>query len=360
MFYGLFPFFVFGFLFTAVPNWLETDPVPRRWYVCVALALSGGVMLVYPAAFWPKLAIAAWGLQLLGWGLALWVLARLLLAPRRGTTPVSPGTIVALPALDRRHARAALFVCALGTLGNAAFAVWLAAGASAALRWAEALGVWGFLTPLFLTVCHRMLPWFTSRIIPSYRLVRPTWALLLFLGLPALHAALEGFDQGHWAWPLDLALCGLSAWLAVRWHHSQVWRVRLLAMLHASMPWAVIAFALHAFDSLMLWSGATTGLGLAPLHALGIGFFGSMLLAMASRVSLGHSGRKLEADRLTWGLFWLVQAAALVRILPDLLSIAHPQPLQRLAAMLWLAAFLPWAWRYAPYYWRPRVDGRPG
>ena len=31
-----------------------------------------------------------------------------------------------------------------------------------------------------------------------------------------------------------------------------------------------------------------------------------------------------------------------------------------LAAVLWAAAFVPWCVKYAPVYWRPRVDGRPG
>lgn len=28
--------------------------------------------------------------------------------------------------------------------------------------------------------------------------------------------------------------------------------------------------------------------------------------------------------------------------------------------LLWLGAFALWAWRYAPAFWRPRSDGRPG
>ncbi|NWG86285.1 MAG: NnrS family protein, partial [Hydrogenophilaceae bacterium] len=96
------------------------------------------------------------------------------------------------------------------------------------------------------------------------------------------------------------------------------------------------------------------------LHALGIGFFGSMLIGMASRVSLGHSGQALEADALTWWLFWLVQLAALVRLLPDLLPGIAPYRIASVAAAIWLVAFGGWAWRYAPYYWRPRADGKPG
>ena len=38
--------------------------------------------------------------------------------------------------------------------------------------------------------------------------------------------------------------------------------------------------------------------GRAPAHALYIGFFGSLLVAMVTRVTQGHSGRPLELDAL--------------------------------------------------------------
>ena len=83
-----------------------------------------------------------------------------------------------------------------------------------------------------------------------------------------------------------------------------------------------------------------------------------MLIGMASCVSLGHSGRKLECDAATWWLFWLVQVAALLRIAPDVLPL--PYAWITASGMLWLAAFGFWAIKYAPMTWRPRVDGKPG
>ena len=67
--------------------------------------------------------------------------------------------------------------------------------------------------------------------------------------------------------------------------------------------WGGTAFALYGADSLLRLAGTSGTLGLAPVHALGIGFFAAMLLAMATRVSLGHSGRPLKADGLVWALF---------------------------------------------------------
>jgi uncharacterized protein involved in response to NO len=64
-------------------------------------------------------------------------------------------------------------------------------------------------------------------------------------------------------------------------------------------------------------SFALTGdwaLGRAPLHALGIGFLSSLVLAMATRVTLGHSGRRLIMDRFTVACFVALQVAALLRV----------------------------------------------
>src|SRR6185295_19128180 len=98
---------------------------------------------------------------------------------------------------------------------------------------------------------------------------------------------------------------------------------------------------------------------LAPVHALTTGFLASLTVAMVSRVSCGHSGRSVSGDRLTWGVFLVLQAAALARVGADLVLGAYGTLLV-VAATLWLAGFAAWSWRYLAYYWRARADGRPG
>ena len=45
--YGLFPFFMFGFLMTAGPNWLGAGKMPRGGFVPAGLAMAAGLALVY-------------------------------------------------------------------------------------------------------------------------------------------------------------------------------------------------------------------------------------------------------------------------------------------------------------------------
>jgi len=340
MLYGFFPFFIFGFLFTAVPNWLDGAAIAKPAYVVSGVLMALGLPLVYAG-----LVAAGVALHLAGWGVAVWALLR---------------TLGGAPPQDKIHAGIATLAAALGGVGDALFLAWAGADFPEGLRAAEMLGLWGFLVPTFLAVCHRMIPWFTSRIVPNYVMIRPYGPLWGLLAGCLAHGALEVAEQRELLWLVDLPMALVVFWFASRWGVARGMRqVRLLAMLHLAFLWAGLALSLYAIDSLARYGGLAWNAGHAPLHALGIGFFSSMVIGMAARVSLGHSGRKLEADGLTWGLFWLVQGVALLRMLPELLP-TLPQTFVTLAGGLWLLAFGLWAAKYAPMYWRPRVDGKVG
>ena len=84
-----------------------------------------------------------------------------------------------------------------------------------------------------------------------------------------------------------------------------------------------------------------------------------MLLAMASRVTLGHSGRALSADGTTWLLFLAFQSVPLLRIAGNL-PLPGAAHFYLAAALAWLVCFMMWGIKYVPAYLQPRVDGKPG
>lgn len=327
MVYGFFPFFIFGFLMTAAPRWVNGEEVARRHYLPAFLLMSAGALLFYPALLLgrPALALAV-ALLLAGW-LTGWNGLRVVV--RRSTHP------------DKRHAYTVIGVVLAGAFGAAAYLLWLLGDAYWLLRLALTGGVWLFLLPTFVSVSHRMIPFFSASILPNHERHRPYWALFVLLGGMALHAALDLAGLHHWLWLADLPMAAVAFHLSARWGFRRSFAAdRLLTMVHLGFAWLGVAMGLFAFQSLARLAGLYV-LGTAPLHALAIGYFSSMLLAMASRVTLGHSGRPLAADRATWLLFLAFQSVPLLRIAGDL-PLPGASHFYLAAALAWLVCFIMW------------------
>jgi uncharacterized protein involved in response to NO len=344
MVYGFFPFFMFGFLLTAIPNWLDVE-IRRAHYMISFAGLATGVALVY-AGLLAGRSIMALGIvvQLAGWAAGVAGLARVIVvsAPQ--------------PKADSWILVAAMTV---GWLGGFAFLLWWWSGDA---FWAELSrrgGIWFFLLPVFLTVGTRMVPVFSRRAFGASVARRPAWALPALLAGSIGHGLLELAGTRTMLWLVDWPMAAIVVSLTVRWGLRRCLVERLLAMLHLSLLSLATALLLYGAQSVAQLRGAYV-LGLAPLHALTIGFFAAMVIGMASRVSLGHSGRSLAADRLTWACFLGVLATAGVRIAGELPVLSGlGSALIPLAAVAWLGCFLLWGLRYAPLYLQPSLEEAP-
>jgi uncharacterized protein involved in response to NO len=88
---------------------------------------------------------------------------------------------------------------------------------------------------------------------------------------------------------------------------------------------------------------------------------GSMILAVMTRVALGHTGRALVLPAGAALCYALVHVGALARLASALApgTAAHA-PLLLTGGLLWAAAFGLYAILYAPILLRPRIDGAEG
>jgi len=354
---GFLPLFMAGFLFTAGPRWLalpEGSITTQALRGPICAMLIGWACAI--AGFHMERLLAGAGLTLVaaGWSTLCIKFAGLL---RRS------------PLTDRAHAQLAGCACGIGGV-----ALWIAAAAVFTdqvplLRSATQLALWCFIATVFAVVSHRMLPFFTAGVLPFLDAWRPAWLLWAIVGALWLSALLAIAEL--WWFPIPAALRGMQAafeacmaglllWLALRWGLVQSFRNRLLAMLHGGFVWLGIAFALACVShGLMALSGGERSLGLAPMHALTMGYFGATLLAMATRVSSGHGGRPLAADGPAWILYWILQTAVLLRVIAALWTEATPF-LTIVAVLCWAVATVGWALRYGRWFGQPRSDGRPG
>jgi uncharacterized protein involved in response to NO len=353
MTFGFMPLFFSGFLFTAGPKWLRVSGPSARRLVPVLLAQAAG-WLVWLAGSHVHAAFAATGLSLALVGLAVMTawFWRLIAASREG---------------DRLHAITVGAALVVGCLCLAGIGASLLAGREATARLFVLTGLWGFIVVLYVTVAHRMIPFFSAPPMRPVQAWRPSSVLALMLGAAAFEASAGWLDAafpGFAAWQvargvLELAAGGVLVWLALLWGLFKSLKVRLLAMLHLGFLWLGLGLALSGALQLLGWAAGSTLLPLAPLHAITMGALGSLMLAMVTRVSCGHTGRSVVADDLVWSLFWLLQAATLLRIAAAVPS-WPVQPLLTTTAVLWAGLMLIWALRYGSWYGRPRADGRPG
>jgi uncharacterized protein involved in response to NO len=341
--YQTFPLFIFGFLMTAMPRWLGAPGFGRGAYVPVAgLMFAGLLASLAGLSGSERLFHAGLLLSLAGWTLGLFHLLRLHLAEAR----------------EDWHAVSVLAALILGWLGLAAFILWPWLGEWRLAYLSIKLGTFGLLLPVYFTVTHRVMPFFAGNAIPGYVPYRPQWALGALWVLLFAHLLLELAHAFWLVWATALPLCLLTGGLWLRWQPWKTLGNGLLAVLFIAWAWLPVAFALFAAQSLWLHATGEFVMLRAPMHALAVGFFGGLLVAMVTRVTQGHSGRPLEMGALPWLAFIGIQLAALVRLGAELA--ADGALWMALAAALWVLALLPWILRGCIIYLRPRADGRPG
>ena len=341
--YGMLPMFMFGFLLTTFPRWLNQPSIRPSRYVAVAGTVFAGYLLSHAGLLGlPWLLRAGIALMLAGYVVGVTTLAGVLrAAPQRNL-----------------HAWSCLAALCLGVLGLAAFLGFLGGAPAQCARIAVKLGTFGLLVPVYFTVAHRMVAFFSGNVVPGYVVRRPAWSLPLMWPLLLVHLVLDLVHAQAWLWMVDAPLALLFGWHALAWQPWKAMRPGLLAVLHLAFAWLPVAFVLYAMQSLGLFAGHGPVLGLAPLHVLTIGYFGSMLVAMVTRVTQGHSGRPLQMGAVPWTCFVLLQAVVLLR---EWAELARDSYLWLIAAAVgWLVAFLPWVLRSAWICLTPRVDGKPG
>ena len=346
MIHGVFAPFVFGFVFTAMPKWVNAAMPGRRLWVLTWFLYTVGLVVAVGAPL-KSIAMSAlgWLFVTLAWILVLTTVIRIWVQGKDGTV----------------HSLPVLFAMTLGGLSAASILAWHLTND---WQWSfigMRLGFWGFLFVLYVTVSHRMLPFFASCVVPGYTIRRPTLALVAFVAMGVTHMAIDLIHAFHLLWIPDAIMLALSLWLAWMWRWKPGVRNPLLTSLCVAWGSLSIGLALSTVQSLWLMFTGDFILGRAPMHWIGIGFFGSMLLAMATRVSRGHSGRPLVMPGLIWWCCLGLQLAALARTLadwPGLLNASRGMLL--LSAAIWIVCTFLWSASHFPMYLKPRADGKPG
>jgi uncharacterized protein involved in response to NO len=325
-----------GFLLTAVPGWTKAGPL-RGWPLALlallwlagrVAAVAGADPVLYAAldlAFLPALAAC-----------------------------VAPGI---LRASSKRNAVVLVILSVLWIANTGAHLPMLGADFVAA-RWGSELGLALFVL-LIALIGGRIVPPFTiggmrmagrpveisaaPRLDRAVMATTAAWAASLALGLPDMAVAIAA----------ALAAVANGARL-LRWRTLATLRVPLVWVLHLGYFWIVLGL-LAASAAWLDWLPKA-----AALHAFGAGAVGTMVLAVMSRASLGHTGRKLQARVPTTLAYALVSMGALLRVVASIIPGQAAEPMIVMSGLLWAGCYTLFCVFYAPILVRPRPDGRPG
>jgi uncharacterized protein involved in response to NO len=324
-----------GFLLTAVPTWTGSRPMSGPALAALVFLWLAGRAVMSP------------GLGLQG---TPWQLLDVAFLPALAVA-------LAVPLLRTRNYRnfQFLLVIALLTGADALFVGmqlgWLAPASFDPLRFAVNLVL------LMITVVGgRIIPAFTRNALLKSG-VRCTFTALPWLDRASLAAVaavvvvdVASPDGALAGWLAALAAAVLAA-RAGRWHGHRALRMPIVWILHAGFAWLYVALALKA-----VWL-----LGHAPwaanwLHALTAGAFGTMTLAVMTRVALGHTGRELVVAPPIVVAYALVIIGAALRVAGPATVPAYYVQTLLAAGLLWAAAFGVFLVVCAPILSTPRFD----
>jgi uncharacterized protein involved in response to NO len=327
-----------GFLLTAVPSWTG-----QRGFAGWPLALLAGVWLagrffIATATHWP---------------LALYAGADLAFLPALAAFLIPP-----LIRSRNRNTRLLLVLAALFTV-NVTF-YWALAHADPGLARSALLAGVNLVLLLVTIIGGRIVPAFTksalkqqgrdtdlhsSRMLDAAAVAAMVGVLLVDLVVP----------QSRAAGGMALVAAVAQAARLSQWRSLRTVRLPIVWILHLAYAWLPVGLALKAIALLTGW-----GTGLSWMHALTIGAAATMILAVMTRASLGHTGRPLIVKPAIVLAYVLLTAATLVRVLGPGSSILSYTQVITIAALLWTGAFALFLCVYGPILLRPRADGKPG
>jgi uncharacterized protein involved in response to NO len=332
MLFGFVGAIIAGFLLTAIPNWTGRLPIAGVPLASLfGLWLAGRLALLFSAVVGPAVAAV---IDVGFYFLLAAVAGREVIEANNRNVPVV-GVV--------------LFLGIANGLDHMAAAGILV---DPALPWQMAVAL---VTLLISLIGGRIVPsftrnWLAKRGVAEGLPGQPGRFDLIVIGLTAF--ALFAWIVAPVGWlpgGLLAIAAALQAMRLVRWKGWKAARDPLVLVLHAGYAWIPIGLALLAAFQL----GAPFPQS-AAVHALTAGAMGTMILAVMTRATLGHTGRELRAGPTTRVIYILVTAGAALRVAAPLSSMDYRMGME-VAGLCWLGAFVLFIFNYGPILFAPRL-----
>ena len=331
MLFGFVGAIITGFLLTAIPNWTGRLPIAGGPLASLfALWLAARLAVFFSA----DLGAAVAALLDVGFYLLLaGVAAREVLESKNRNLPIV-GMIV-------------LFGIANGLDHLAAAGILL----DPAVPWELAVSL---VTILISLIGGRIVPSFTRNWLAKCGVrdglpEQPGRFDLIVIGLTALSLLAWISAPAGWLPGLLLALAAIAqATRLARWKGWKAAADPLVLILHVGYAWVPVGLGLLAVSQFGDLPQS------AAVHALTAGAMATMILAVMTRATLGHTGRELRAGPATRLIYILVTIGAVLRVGAVAWGSNYQLGLE-VAGAAWAGAFLLFIAAYGPILFAPRV-----
>lgn len=213
--------------------------------------------------------------------------------------------------------------------------------------------IWWFM--LLLSVMGgRVIPFFTARKF-DFKKAQPIFWLDLAANLPLVMLFVLSFFPIVSAQLSPLLLLVGALFQLIRFARWKPWLT-----LSEPLVWSLhIAYLCIPLG--LLASGLSEGFFKhSMIHLFAIGALSGLILAMISRVTMGHTGRAIYQGPRMWPAFVSLFIAGIIRsfgvaFFPEKLMLMINS-----AALLWTVAFVMFIYYFAHMLMTPRIDGHPG
>ena len=338
MLFGFVAAAVAGFLLTAVPSWTGSRGFAGRpLYLLTGAWLAGrfAMALVGHFPFW---LIAVAELSLLP--LLVATLAPPLFRSENGNRPM-------------------LVVLGVLWLIDVAFLTALQLGDVVLAARAMTLAI-NVVLILVTVIGGRIVPAFTANALrrsgEQVSLIKRGWVEKTTIGAMLAIAIVDAIAPNGYLSALLAAIAAAAHAIRLSgWRSFKTRGESILWILHVGYAWLPIGLALKACFLLGNYDWASKW-----QHALTAGVFGTMVLAVMTRASLGHTGRPLVVTRAVTWAYVLLTLSVCARVFGGALWSQHYVTVLSVSGIAWMLAFFLFLVVYAPILIGPRADGKAG
>lgn len=219
--------------------------------------------------------------------------------------------------------------------------------------------IWSMLFLVFFIIAvmgGRVIPFFTSKGTNSEKVQAINYLEYLALTPLLLLALLIWFPSLSLISGILALLAGLAnTFRVLRWKPQITLSVPLLWSLHLSYLLLSLGLILYSLALFFPSINATS-----VIHLAAIAGIGGIILAMISRVSLGHTGRSLNPSKWMSIAFIGTAISGLIRVIFPYFMPNLPLMAYWISILFWCCAFLMFILFYAKMLLSARLDKRPG